>query len=181
MDERLYQEMMERVVPYLTPAEQSVYQRLFYLSHGQETEHVAIRYEDLARVCNLSLSVVQRAIKTLKAKKLVKTTWQQKSPMTFFVSVLSLAPRSARKLVFQHSIYDQFSPEDRDLFLTCKRSINPKRMRELEDEAREWLSERGMEGALLTDKLDELIMRQHFGPERVKKYEALFLHLYQSK
>jgi len=34
---RAYCELMDKVIPYLPPAEQSVYQRLFRLSHVQQS------------------------------------------------------------------------------------------------------------------------------------------------
>jgi len=47
---------MTRVMPYLTPPEQSVYLRLFYASDGLITR---MRYADLARQCHLFLSAVR--------------------------------------------------------------------------------------------------------------------------
>ena len=45
---RAYCEVMDEVIPYLPPAEQSVFQRLFRLSHVQESPFTKCRYEDLA-------------------------------------------------------------------------------------------------------------------------------------
>jgi hypothetical protein len=181
--ERLYHEMMERVMPYLTPAEQSVYHRLFYLTHVQGVDHVSIRYEDLARACNISFSGIQRIVKTLKAKKLLKTTWQQKSTTTFVVLITPLSPRPSRRAPHKPSVYDSFSPDDRELFLTCKRAMNPRRLTEIEKEAADWLADRYEEYSedFLRDKIDEFIMGETFGPARTRKYEPLFMHLYRGR
>jgi hypothetical protein len=57
---------MTRVMPYLTPPEQSVYLRLFYASDGLITR---MRYADLARQCHLFLSAVQRASQRCRLQK----------------------------------------------------------------------------------------------------------------
>jgi len=60
---RAYCELMDEVMPYLPPAEQSVYQRLFRLSHVQQSPFTTCRYDELAAQCGLSLSTVRRAVK----------------------------------------------------------------------------------------------------------------------
>ena len=60
---RAYCELMDEVIPYLPPAEQSVYQRLFRRSHVQQSPFTKCRYEILAVQCGLSLSTVRRAVK----------------------------------------------------------------------------------------------------------------------
>ncbi|MGE4096528.1 MAG: hypothetical protein AB7G75_37500, partial [Candidatus Binatia bacterium] len=42
---RAYSELMDEVVPYQLPAEHSVYQRLFRLSHVQQSPFAKCRYE----------------------------------------------------------------------------------------------------------------------------------------
>src|SRR5713226_10706054 len=80
---------MDDVMPYLSPAEQSVYLRLFYLSHVQRSPFTKCRYEDLAVQCGVSLSTVRRAVKGLRTKTLLKTVWESKSGTTFVVQLLS--------------------------------------------------------------------------------------------
>ncbi|HKA55634.1 MAG TPA: hypothetical protein VKJ47_18430, partial [Candidatus Binatia bacterium] len=81
-------------------------------------------------------------------------------------------------------VYDAFSPEDRDLFLACKRSLSPMHLNELTDQAVEWLTERANSDPeafaddLLRDKVDELIFREVFGVDRQARYEGVFAHLY---
>jgi len=70
---RAYVELMDDVMPYLSPAEQITYQRLFRLSHARGMDFVTCRYMDLAQQCGLSLRTLQRALKGLRGKKLVKT------------------------------------------------------------------------------------------------------------
>ena len=94
------------------------------------------------------------------------------------VLITPQAPRPRRSLL-RASVYDAFSPEDRELFLTCKRGLNPQRLREIEAEARAWLAERGLED-FIEDKVNELILRETFGPARSRRYDPLFLHLYRS-
>jgi hypothetical protein len=53
---RAYLELVDDVMPYLTPAEQLTYQRLFRLSHARGLDFVTCRYSDRAQQCGLSLS-----------------------------------------------------------------------------------------------------------------------------
>jgi len=171
----------EAILPYLPIAEQVVYFRLCYVTHFQGSDRVSLRYEDLARTCNLSLSALQKALKGLRNKKLVTTTWNQKSPTLFLVHIVSLTPQKPKPTTPPRAIYDRFSADDRMLFLTAKRSLSAYQLAALEKEAAEWLDTRfeDHDDTFLRDKLDELILQRTFGPDRAKKYEALFLHLYQ--
>jgi hypothetical protein len=197
---RAYCELMDDVIPYLPPAEQSVYQRLFRLSHVQQSPCTKCRYEMLAAQCGLSLSTVRRAIKGLRTKTLLKTVWESKSGTTFVVQLLStlshrpsFLPRRRRdaspslKQPSRPPIYDAFSPEDRALFVDCKQRLGPLRLNELTETAVEWLTERAggdfevFTDEILRDKVDELIFYEVFGPERRRPYERLFMHLYQSQ
>jgi hypothetical protein len=82
-------------------------------------------------------------------------------------------------------VYDAFTPEDRELFLTCKRALSPAHLTELSEAAVEWLTERAagdpdaFTDELLRDKVDELVMKEVFGPERQERYRHLFDRLYQ--
>src|SRR5262245_55509707 len=160
---------MTRAIPYLTPPEQSVYVRLWY-----ESDHLItrMRYDDLARLCRLSLSVVQRVIKSLRARKLIHTQWDRNHATTF---TLHIVPQTPKAIPFPTApaIYDQFTPEDGALFLVGKRSLSQADLTALEAEATSFV-----DPTLQRDKLEELIMRRIFGPDRQKRYESLFLHLY---
>jgi len=194
---RSYCELMDEVIPYLSPAEQSVYQRLFRLSHVQRSPFTKCCYEDLAVQCGVSLSTVRRAVKGLRTKTLIKTIWENKSGTTFVVQLLSTLPhrpgflprrrRGASPPLQQLSrppIYDAFSPEDRALFIDCKQRLGPVRLNELTERAVEWLTERAggdpevFSDAVLRDKVDALIFEEVFGPQRQKPYESLFEHLH---
>ena len=89
---RAYCELMDDVMPHLPDSEQIVYQRLFRLSHAQQSPFVKCCYEDLAPQCGVSLSTVRRAVKGLRAKKLIKTLWQSHSGTTFQVHLPSTLP-----------------------------------------------------------------------------------------
>jgi hypothetical protein len=199
---RAYCELMDDLLPSLAPAEQLVYQRLFRLSHARQSPFAKSRYEDLATHCGISLRTLQRALKGLRHKKLVKTVWQSHGATTFQVQLLStlphrpaFLPRRRRGEVpsppLSHAtrppVYDAFSPEDRDLFLACKRSLSPVRLNELTDQAVEWLTEcangdpEAFSDDILRDTVDELIFREVFGAERRERYEALFAHLYRDE
>lgn len=196
---RAYVELMDDVMPYLSPAEQLTYQRLFRLSHVQGGGFATCRYSELAGQCGLSVSTLQRALRGLRAKQLVTTGWQSHGATTFEVQLLSTLPQrpaflprrpgparnaSARPLS-RPRVYDAFSPEDRDLFLTCKRSLSPARLNELTEAAVEWLTERAdgdpeaFSEEILRDKVDELVFRDVFGVERQTRYAHLFEPLYQ--
>jgi hypothetical protein len=186
---------MDEVIPHLPPAEQSLYHRLFRLSHVQCSGFCKCRYDDLARRCGLSLSTVRRAVKGLRAKNLIKTVWESKTGTTFVVQLLStlphrpaFLPRRGRDAVppllepSRPPVYDAFSPEDRALFVSCKQHLGPARLSELTEQAVEWLTERcdgdpeAFSDELLRDKVDELIFYEVFGPERQRPYEHLFVH-----
>jgi DNA-binding MarR family transcriptional regulator len=171
VDERQFGQIMTQVIPYLTPPEQSIYFRLWYESENLLTR---LRYDDLARQCHLSLSAVQRVIKSLRARKLLQTSWDRNHATTF---TLHIVPQTPKAIPFPTTamIYDHFTPEDRALFLVGKRSLSQADLTALEAEAAALV-----DPTLLRDKLNELIMRRIFGPERQKKYGTLFLHLYRS-
>lgn len=174
--------VFEEILPHLALAEQVVYLRLCYLTHFQGTDQVSLRYDDLARTCNLSVSALQNALKGLRSKKLLITTWRQKAPTLFHVHLVPLTPRKPRfTMTHTSAIYDRFTDDERTLFLTAKRSLPPSHVEALEQEATDWLADRFGEYSttFLRDKIDELILYRTFGPDRAKKYEPLFLHLYQ--
>src|SRR5262245_2506920 len=125
---------MDEVLPHLSPAEQIVYHRLFRLSHVRASPFTQCRYEELAAQCRLSLRTVQRALKGLRQKQLVKTVWQSHGATTFHLHLLSTlshrpaflprqrqrgVPSAAHLRPLPPPVYDAFSPEDRDLFLSC--------------------------------------------------------------
>jgi hypothetical protein len=171
VDDGQLAQLMTRVMPYLTPPEQSVYLRLWY-----ESDHLItkIRYDDLARLCHLSLSAVQRVIKSLRSRKLLQTQWNRNHATTFTLHLVSQTPK-AIPFPSTPAIYDHFTPEDRSLFLVGKRSLSQADLTALETEAAS-----SLDSSLHRDKLDELIMRRIFGLDRQKRYESLFLHLYRS-
>jgi hypothetical protein len=194
-----YQRLMDAVMPYLPVAEQVVYHRLFRLSHGRHSAYVQCRYEELALACGLSLRTMQRALTGLKHKQVVKTVWQSHGATTFTVRLPwelartpSFLPRHARMggrspsrlALATPPVYDTFTPDDRELFVTCKRSLSPERLNTVTEDAVEWLSEQAhgdptaFSDDMLRDKVDELVFREVFGPERRAHYEALFNHLY---
>jgi hypothetical protein len=161
-----------------------LYLRLFLLSHARRSPFTKCRYKDLASQCGLSLWTLQRALKGLKYKQLVKTVWQSHRATTFTVRLLSElaqrpaflprrqqehAPSSTRPL--RPPVYDAFSPEDRDLLLGCKRRLSPSRLHALTEIAAEWLDERVVSypdtfsEEALSDKVDKLIFYEVFGPE----------------
>src|SRR5713101_1463852 len=173
---------MDDVMPYLSPAEQSVYQRLFHLSHVQRSPITKCRYEDLAAQCGLSLSTVRRAVKGLRTKTLLKTVWESKSGTTFVVRLLSTLSHRPGFLPHRRRgsspalqrpsrppSYDAFTPEARALFIDCKQRLGPVRLNELTEAAVEWLSElcggepEAFSDALLRDKVDELVFNDIFG------------------
>ena len=195
---RAYCELMDEVVPYLPPAEQSVYHRLFRLSHVQQSSFTKCRYEDLASQCGASLSTVRRAVKGLRTKSLIKTVWESKTGTTFVVQLLATLPRRPSFLPRRgHAsspslqrpsrppIYDAFTPEDRALFIDCKQRLGPRRLNELTEAAVEWLTNHShgdpeaFSDELLRDKVDELVFQEMFGADRRRPYEPLFAHLWE--
>jgi hypothetical protein len=193
-----YQRLMDEVMPHLPAAEQVVYHRLFRLSHGRRSPYVKCRYEELALLCGLSLRTLQRALKGLKHKQVVKTVWQSHGATTFTVRLpwefprppafLPRQPRRGAPSLFALAtppVYDAFTPDDRELFLTCKRGLSPARLNTLTEDAVEWLSAQAhgdptaFSDELLRDKVDELVFREVFGPQRRERYDQLFGHLYR--
>ena len=115
-----------------------------------------VYYEELAQLYGLSLRTMQRALKGLKQKQVVKTVWQSHGATTITVWLPwelkrkpAFLPRQSRLGGLSPSrfalatppIYDAFTPDDRELFLTCKRSLSPERLNTFTEEAVEWLSE----------------------------------------
>ena len=198
--EKAYLEMMDEIMPFLNASEQVVYQRLFRLSHVLGKSFAQCRYDELREMCGISLSTLQRALRGLRAKKLVRTVWQSHGSSTFHVQLLSTLPQRPAFLprnslgktstlgrVKKPPVYTSFTEEDRELFLACKRSLNPHRLNEITEKAVEWLTEKwGGEPAsfndeILRDKVDELVLKDVFGPERLEKYSGLFAFLYMEK
>lgn len=197
---RDYQRLMDDVMPYLPVAEQVLYHRLFHQSHGRRSPYVQCRYDELAKLCGLSVRTLQRAMKGLKHKQVVKTVWHSHGATTFTVRLpwelarkpaflprqeRLLAPSPARFALATPPVYDTFTPADRALFLTCKRSLSPERLNAFTEEAVEWLSAQAhgdptaFSDELLRDKVDELIFHEVFGPERQTAYSELFRHVYR--
>lgn len=128
-------ELFDSLLPYLTPSEQAVYLRLWRLSHGEGKDHCAIRYEDLAKLAHVSRSTIKRTLKKLSQRKLVKVEWYTKRASVFTVSVRPLAPAKTIDLGITPKLYDLFEEEDRSLFLSCKRSLSPRELKEIEEAA----------------------------------------------
>lgn len=151
-------DLMRTVLPYLRPGEQAVYLRLWHLAGGQGT--CSVRYDDLCRSAHVSTSTLKRTLKTLTQKKLLKVIFQAKQATQFQVWERPLTPKGQPTLGFtQPKLYDFFTPNDRSLFLSCKRTLSPATLHSLEDEA-------GGDPY----QLDVLIMRQVFGADRQQKY-----------
>src|SRR5713101_6188548 len=138
----------------LTPSEAVVYLRLSLMA---EQGKVRARFADVARLANISRATMKRVIHSLKARGLVEVSWQQKSPAVF-----TLTGGEMRDAEVRPKLYEQFSPEDRELYLFAKRSIPPKEMQEIEREA----IEQGRD-------IDALIVVRVLGAERLRKYEQL--------
>lgn len=189
-----YIEAMDEIMPHLSVAEQTVYNRLLRLTHAKGFASTRCKYSDLVEMCGISLSTLQRALRGLRAKKLIQTVWQSHGASTFHVHLLSTLTRRpaffplkkhiqsrAQQSVPHPPIYQSFSEEDRDLFLSCKRALSPQRLNAITEEAVEQLTEEyggepsGFSDESLRDKVDELVMKEVFGPERQTRYQHLFV------
>lgn len=77
-------------------------------------------------------------------------------------------------------MYNAVTPDDRELFLTCNRSLSPERLNTVTEEAVEWLSAKShgdrtaFLDEVLGDKVDALIFEEGFGPEQQKASKHLF-------
>ncbi len=128
-------ELFDSLLPYLTPPEQAVYLRLWRLSHGEGKDHGAIRYEDLAKLAHVSRSTLKRTLKKLIQRKLVRVEWYTKRASVFTVFVRPLALSKTIDLGIIPKLYDLFEEEDRSLFLSCKRALSPRELKEIEEDA----------------------------------------------
>ena len=153
--------LFDMLLPYLTPAEQAVYLRLWRLSHGDGKDHCTIRYQDLETLTHVSRSTLKRTLKKLIQRKLVKLEWYTKRASVFTVFVRSLSPAKTIDVAITPKLYDLFEADDRSLFLSCKRALSPKELKEIEEDAGD------------PKLVDVLIFRRAFGPERQRKYAAL--------
>lgn len=188
-----YIEAMDEIMPHLSVAEQTVYNRLLRLTHAKGFASTRCKYSDLVGLCGISLSTLQRALRGLRTKKLIQTVWQSHGASTFHVNLLSTLPR--RPVFFPQKtkkqrqsyaapphppIYLSFSDEDRHLFLSCKRALSPQRLNMITEQAVEQLTEEyggepsSFSDESLRDKVDELVMKEVFGPERQARYQHLF-------
>src|SRR5713226_4788159 len=138
----------------LSPSEQAVYVRLSLLAQGGKTRG---RYEDLARLANVSLSTFKRVVKSLSERGLVEVQWRQKTPSLFILN-----EKARARIPDGPKWYDQLEAEDRETFLFIKRSIPPAAMKELQQEA----VELGLD-------VDVIIFKGNFGPARQRKYDRL--------
>ena len=154
-------QLFDSLLPYLTPSEQAVYLRLWRLSHGEGQDQCAIRYEDLAKLAHVSRSTLKRTLKKLIQRKLVKVEWYTKRASVFTISVRPLAPSKTIDLGITPKLYDLFEEEDRALFLSCKRALSPRQLKEIEEDAGD------------PRIVDVVIFRRAFGPDRQRKYAAL--------
>lgn len=162
-------DVIDQILPYLTPSEQAVYLRLWRLTHAADKPRCAIRYEDLARLAHVSVSTLKRVLKKLAHRNLAQVAWQAKHASLFTVHVRSLSPSPPIDLGLGPKLYDFFSDEDRSLFLSCKRSLSPHDQKALDQEANGH--------PLLADLL---LFRRTFGPDRQHRYEPLLEHLTQN-
>ncbi len=153
-----YSEVVNVVLPFLSPAEGIVFLKLFSLSNDGRC---SIAHERLAVACNISLSTLKRALKSLEGRGLIEQEHVHKAPTTFAVHVKSLDP-DPREVELGVKWYDQLQPDDRAAYLAVKRSLRSKDMEEMKQESRE----RGID-------LDRLISTSRFGPDKTKKYEHL--------
>jgi hypothetical protein len=96
----------------LSLSEQAVYVRLSLMS---ENGKVRGRYEDIARLANVSLSTFKRVVKSLSERDLVEVVWRQKTPSLFI-----LKEKTRGRAAEGPKLYDSFTLEDRDLFLFAK-------------------------------------------------------------
>jgi DNA-binding MarR family transcriptional regulator len=138
----------------LSPSEQAVYVRLSLMSENGKARG---RYEDIAKLANVSLSTFKRVVKSLSGRGLVEVVWRQKTPSLFI-----LKEKTRARAAEGPKLYDSFTLEDRELFLFAKRSIPPAEMKELQREA----MEQGQD-------VDLLVLYRVFGAERIRKYEQL--------
>jgi Mn-dependent DtxR family transcriptional regulator len=67
----------------LSPSEQAVYVRLFLIAENGKARG---RYEDMARLANVSLSTFKQVVKSLSARGLVDVVWRQKTPSLFILT-----------------------------------------------------------------------------------------------
>jgi len=162
-------DIIDQILPYLTPFEQAVYLRLWRLTHAEDKPRCAIRYEDLARLAHVSVSTLKRVLKKLSHRGLVQVEWQSKRASLFTVHVRSLAPSPAIDLGLSPKLYDYFTDDDRSLFLSCKRALSPHEQKALDAEAGG--------NPLIADML---LFRRTFGPDRQRKYEDLIEHFIQN-
>ncbi len=61
-----------------------------------------------------------------------------------------------------------------------KKGVSAAKLIEFEEQARFWLKQQGKFNASThRDKIDELIAREKFGPDRMAECESAFAHLYE--
>ena len=104
-----FPDLLRTVLPYLRPAEQAVYLRLWHLAGGQGT--CSVCYDDLCKSAHVSTSTLKRTLKTLTQKKLLTVTFQAKAATRFQVWERPLTPKGQPALGFTApKLYDSLLP-----------------------------------------------------------------------
>ena len=80
----------------LSPTEQAVYLRLSLLSDNGKARG---RYEDVAKLANVSLSTFKRVVKSLSARGLVEVVWRQKTASVFIQGKTASQDATTRKVL----------------------------------------------------------------------------------
>src|SRR5262245_14550052 len=83
---RALRDVVDQILPYLSPSEQVVYLLLWLLTQAEAKSRCALRYEDLARLAHVSVSTLKRVLKKLAHRNLVQVEWQSKRASLFTVS-----------------------------------------------------------------------------------------------
>ena len=161
--------------------EYEVWTRLLYQAAniGNSQWRVPIGYQQFAEQCGgCSEKTIQRAVRRLRDKEWLTVSETSRVAVTAFTLSLPNERQGEERSAWQPAI-DSFSQENREAFIIMKKTLSTGQLAEIEDEAQQWLIERGIYNrTTLRDKIDHLIMWQTLGPIRSEECQQYFDYLY---
>jgi DNA-binding MarR family transcriptional regulator len=173
-----YAALEQVAFPGLTPVQQLVLRRLFWLTRGQGTEARQLAQEALAHECGLTRLSVARAVRELEARGHVKVTpgAVSREAATYAV-VIPKAVSLPAAWVAGHeepAIVERLEAGDRALFESLYAKMPRAEMIALREEVLAELRARG--GAVTAEAVEratrERAVRRLLGPMRLQRYEA---------
>jgi len=174
-------ELTDRVLPTLPSSEQLVYMQIFSRTVAVGERRSRISYQKLGELTNLTWRTVKTAIGGLLSKGLItiekiasprvaqtyRITWpvDTKWLSELYRNPLLMLQTTGSGNVYQ-GLLERLTEEDKTLLRVLEETISPEEEANLRRMAME---KRGRDESIET-KYRELLLLNHFGPDRLRKY-----------